>query len=183
MKNNSFVGYYNMSSGISAINNFQTDYYSYKENIQSIYLSCSKKISKKLELQIGIRGEWLQSNGYSHSSNKSYSNDYIKLFTTFYANYSLTDEQVFSVNYNKRINRPPYSLLNPFRYYSNAYNYSEGNPFLKPYFTDNFSLSYMYKNYYASLYFNQINDKYDKITYVNKILLHRWLNHTIFTIL
>ena len=168
MKNNSFVGYYNMSSGISAINNFQTDYYSYKENIQSIYLSCSKKISKKLELQIGIRGEWLQSNGYSHSSNKSYSNDYIKLFTTFYANYSLTDEQVFSVNYNKRINRPPYSLLNPFRYYSNAYNYSEGNPFLKPYFTDNFSLSYMYKNYYASLYFNQINDKYDKITYVNK---------------
>ena len=27
-------------------------------------------------------------------------------------------------------------------------------------------------NYYASLYFNQINDKYDKITYVNKILLH-----------
>ena len=26
----------------------------------------------------------------------------------------------------------------------------------------------MYKNYYASLYFNQINDKYDKITYVNK---------------
>lgn len=167
MKNNSAVDYYNIVSGTPIIDVSRTDNFNYSENTQSFYISGSKKLSAKLQLQIGLRGELLQSKGYSLSLEESNKDNYIKCFPNLYINYNLTEEQTLLFNYNKRINRPSYNLLNPFRFYSNSYNYSEGNPYLKPYFTDNLTLSYVYKNYYASLYFNKIKNKFDKITYIN----------------
>ena len=167
MKNTSSVDYYNIILGTPIIDISRTDKFNYRENIQSFYISGAKKLNAKLQLQIGLRGELLQSKGYSYSLKESNKDSYIKLFPTIYVNYNLSEKQILLFNYNKRINRPPYNLLNPFRFYSTSFNHSEGNPFLKPYFTDNLSFSYVYQNYYASLYFNKINNKFDKITYID----------------
>lgn len=166
MKNKSFVNYYNKESGIPILDPSKTDKFDYKENIQALYMSGTKRINPKIELQLGLRAEFLQSEGYSFTLNDKNKDNYVKFFPSLYINYNLTEDHILSFNYNKRINRPSYNLLNPFRFYSTSFNYSEGNPFLKPYYTDNISLSYVYKNYYASVYFNKIKDKFDKITYV-----------------
>lgn len=168
MQNTSSVDYYNVVSGTPIVDVSRTDKYNYRENLQSFYISGSKNLSAKLQLQIGIRGEFVQSKGYSHSLEKCNNYNYAKLFPTLYINYNLTEEQIFIFNYNKRINRPSYNLLNPFRFYSTSFNYSEGNPFLKPYFTDNISLSYAYRNYYASIFYNKTKNRFDKITYIDK---------------
>ena len=48
--------------------------------------------------------------------------------------------------YSKRIQRPSFSLLNPFRSYINSYTYRTGNPYLLPAFSDNVELTHIYKN-------------------------------------
>jgi len=51
-----------------------------------------------------------------------------------------------SVSYSKRINRPGFRALNPFRWYSDPYTYTEGNPILNPAFTHNVEASHSFKN-------------------------------------
>ncbi|MDV3662444.1 hypothetical protein CMU70_18590, partial [Elizabethkingia anophelis] len=48
--------------------------------------------------------------------------------------YTLNENHVFNINYGRRIQRPSYNFLNPFRFVSNPFSYSEGNPFLQPSF-------------------------------------------------
>jgi len=60
--------------------------------------------------------------------------------------YVINDNNVINVNYSGRIKRPDYHLLDPFRWYSSKYDYSEGNPFLKPSNIHLASLTYMYKD-------------------------------------
>lgn len=167
MKNKSSVDYYHMESNTPILDPSRTDKFNYYENIQAIYISGNKRINSKLQLQIGLRAEYLQSKGYSFTLDETNKDNNLKLFPTIYINYNVTDDHVLSFNYNKRINRPSYNLLNPFRFYSTSFNYSEGNPFLKPYYTDNINLSFIFQNYYTSIYFNRIRNKFDQITYVD----------------
>jgi TonB dependent receptor. len=78
----------------------------------------------------------------------------------------INDYKSLSFNYNRRIERPSYSDLNPFRLYTTSFNYSEGNPFLAPSITNNFELSYNYKNSYSSFYVNYLENGFDQVTYV-----------------
>ena len=71
------------------------------------------------------------------------------------------------MNYSRRIHRPSYSDLNPFRLYSSQFNYSEGNPFLQPYFIDNFEINWSYKNYFASVDVSLIKNGSDQVTFVS----------------
>lgn len=167
MKNNSNTVFYNKTSEDPLIDLSRSNEFKYRENLQAIYISGSKRLSKQIDLQIGLRGESVQTKGVSKTMDQTNKESYVKLFPSVYFNYTIQDDNVISFNYNRRINRPPYNLLNPFRFYSTSFNYSEGNPFLQPFFTDNFELSHIYKNNYASLYISYISDKYDVVTYVD----------------
>jgi hypothetical protein len=85
----------------------------------------------------------------------------LKLFPTFYASYKQNENNSFSLNYGKRINRPRFDLLNPFKVYINSNSYSEGNPFLSPSFSDNFELAHSYKEILrTSIFMNVITNGY-----------------------
>jgi len=144
--NNNAAEFYDNSSGIPVLDLTQTDYFIYKENTQSAYINASKKLSTKWQTQIGLRLENTQTTGTSKTLNSVTKNKYTKLFPTFYLSYQKNDNNAFSLSYGKRINRPSYWEINPFRWYINNFSYSEGNPFLRPSFSDNFELSYSFKN-------------------------------------
>lgn len=166
INNNSEVSFFNLTSGSNVFDSSKSNLFNYKENIQALYFSGSKKITKKIEIQIGLRGENTQTIGFSKTLNKENLNDYFKIFPTLFINYMLNDYKTLSFNYNKRIDRPAYSDLNPFRFYTSSFNYAEGNPFLQPYFSDNVELSYVYKDLYTSLYVNRKQNGFDQVTYV-----------------
>src|SRR5690606_3575494 len=68
--------------------------------------------------------------------------------------HNINEDHSFSFNYNRRIQRPRYEGLNPFRYYLNAYNFNSGNPGLQAASSDNFNLNYTYKNqYFFDIYY------------------------------
>lgn len=72
------------------------------------------------------------------------------------------------MSYNKRINRPNYSFLNPFKWISSPYSFSEGNPYLQPSFSDNIEFEYIFKeNYISSFYFSYADDGFEQVSIID----------------
>lgn len=164
IENNSDVGAFNFQNNEFVNDANQSNEFKYKENTQAIYVSSNKSL-KKWDFKLGFRLELTQTEGNSITLNQVNRNDYTKLFPTAYVTYNPNDDNSWSLNYGKRINRPSYSSLNPFRWYSNPYSYTEGNPFLQPSFVDNFELSHLFKNNLnSSLYVSITEDGTDQVT-------------------
>lgn len=158
------VLFYDTISGNPELDPSQSNQFKYTENNQAIYINADKKISEKWNLQMGLRLENTQTKGFSETINQENENNYLKLFPTFYASYKKNENNTFSFNYGKRINRPRFDLLNPFRIYINSNSYSEGNPFLKPSFSNNFELTHSYKEILrTSVFINAITNGYGVI--------------------
>ncbi|SFC81152.1 outer membrane beta-barrel family protein [Flavobacterium phragmitis] len=163
-KSNSDVAFYNTITGIPELDLNQTNQFRYTENNQAVYINGDKKINEKWNFQLGLRLENTQTKGFSETLNQETINNYFKLFPTFFASYEKNENNSFSFNYGKRIRRPGFSMLNPFRVYISSNSYSEGNPFLKPSFSDNFELAYSYKKIWrTSIFLNAITDGYGVI--------------------
>lgn len=158
------VLFYDTISGSPELDPSQSNQFKYTENNQAIYINADKKISEKWNLQMGLRLENTQTKGFSETLNQANENNYLKLFPTFYASYKKNENNTFSFNYGKRINRPRFDLLNPFRIYINSNSYSEGNPFLKPSFSNNFELAHSYKEILrTSIFINAVTNGYGVI--------------------
>ncbi len=161
VKSNSDVFYYNTISGSEVLDPNQSNVFEYKENNQAVYLNGNKKINDKFSVQLGFRLENTQTNGYSATLDQEVKNDYLKLFSSLYLDYQLNDNHGFNFTYGKRINRPGFGLLNPFRSYINSNSYSEGNPFLRPSFSNNFDFTYSFKkNLRTNIFFNKTINGY-----------------------
>ncbi len=163
-KSNSNVVFYNTITGTPELDPNQTNQFKYTENNQALYISGDKKINEKWHFQLGLRLENTQTNGFSETLNQETVNNYFKLFPTVYTSYQKNENNSFSFNYGKRIRRPGFSMLNPFRVYISSNSYSEGNPFLKPSFSDNFEFAHSYKKILrTSIFLNAITDGYGVI--------------------
>ncbi|MDO5616953.1 MAG: outer membrane beta-barrel family protein, partial [Cruoricaptor ignavus] len=146
----------------------QSNDFDYKENIQSYYFSAGKEFSDKWETKIGVRLENTNTEGFSATMSQVNRNSYTKLFPTFYIVYKPSSKHSFSINYGKRINRPNYGFLNPFRWVISPYSYNEGNPFLQPSFINNLELEYGYKDQIISnIYYSESQDGFEQVAIVN----------------
>jgi len=145
----------------------QSNVFNYKENTQAIYLNFNKKISK-LDIQLGLRSEYSQTTGMSLSNFQQDDNRYFQLFPTAFFSYKLNDKNSLALNYGRRINRPPYRKLNPFRWYLNQFSYTEGNPFLKPSFNNNIEFSHSYAGILlTTLSFSHTSQGFSDVNFTN----------------
>lgn len=165
IKNKSDIAFYKMRNDTYEIDNNQTNQFSYSENTQALYLNANKTISK-WDFQLGLRAEYTQTEGVSISSTTN--NDYLRLFPTLFIVYKRNENSELSLNYGRRINRPAYTKLNPFRWYSNQYSYTEGNPFLQPSYSNNIELAHTYARVLTSkLSFSHTNDGYNQVNFTD----------------
>jgi hypothetical protein len=163
INNSSDIYYYDLSSGEAVLDIFQTNIFDYTENTQAAYVNFSKTLSPKWQTQIGLRYENTQVIGTTISpdttQNQENKFDYDKLFPSAYLLYSHNENNSFSINYSKRINRPIFWDLNPFKWYLSSFITVEGNPYLQPSFADNVELNYTYKqNLSFKLYYSKTNN-------------------------
>lgn len=166
---NNDVNYYNTSNGIPIYDPSQSNLFEYKENTQALYFSGNKKFgNNKWEIQAGLRIENTQTEGNSATLNQITTNNFTQSFPTVYLSYAQNENHNFSLNYGKRIYRPGFRELNPFRWYSNPYSYSEGNPDLKPSYTHNLEFNHSFKNYlYTSVTYSQDIDNSGQVVFLN----------------
>ncbi|SFQ71901.1 outer membrane beta-barrel family protein [Hymenobacter arizonensis] len=141
----SSIEYYNTRVENPVPDPSRSNAFEYRENTQALYVSGVRNTTEKLSAELGVRLERTQTRGYSATLNQLNSNEYLKLFPTAYAQYKHDANHSVQANYGRRVARPGFGILNPFRSYLNSTSYSEGNPFLQPSFTDNLELTYAYQ--------------------------------------
>lgn len=145
-KTKSDVLYYNTISGLAVLDPNRSNEFNYQEDVLAGYVSGNTNLSERLKMQFGLRIEDTKTRGINAEMNQETTNKYTKLFPTIYFSYAKNENNNFGFSYGRRINRPNFRNLNPFRFYINTNSYSVGNPFLQPSFSDNFEFSHVYKN-------------------------------------
>ncbi len=187
----------------------KTNHFIYKENINAAYINASRDF-KRFSFQAGLRFENTVSDGHQlgnvQKPDSVFKRNYSSLFPTLYLQYKLdtAGKQQLSLNYGRRIDRPYYEDLNPFQSPIDKFTYYVGNPFLKPSYTQDITLTHTYKNITTELSYSKTKDNVnetieivDGIYYsrpgnigstVNKTIsvdasfdLNKWLNFHLFT--
>lgn len=170
--NNSDIEYFNFTNGNYIIDPAKSNLFDYDEKNYAAYISASKDLGKKWSLKAGLRYEYSQTSGFSATTLSNSKNNYGKFFPTAYVSYKANENNQFSINYSRRINRPYFRALDPFRWYSNPNTYYTGNPSLQPSFNHNVELNYIFKSKFsANLYYQRTMNNFDQISFLNGIKL------------
>jgi len=140
----------------------------YKENINAAYVNFGKEW-KVWQIQLGLRAEHTHSNGNSVTSNKEVDRNYLSLFPTAFVNQKLNENNNIRYSYSRRVDRPNYQQLNPFAFYMDPYAVDQGNPYLKPQFTDNFEIGYSYKEFSFSVNYSNTKDLITQISQQDEV--------------
>jgi hypothetical protein len=136
-----------LSSGTEMPDINQSNQFLYKENMQAVWISTSTQFGqRKWEAQVGLRGENTIFSGNSVTMDTLFDKHYFELFPTAYLGYNMNERNIFYLEYGRRISRPSFGQLNPFRSYSSPYYYFVGNPALKPAISNNVVLGYVFDN-------------------------------------
>lgn len=144
------------------IDSLSTDY-EYNEQIYAAYGNYSNVIGN-FGYQLGLRAEQYVYAGEIPSQGLKFNPTRARpgLFPSVYFSYKLEKEQELQLNYSRRVNRPNFFQLIPYRDITDPQNQREGNPDLKPEFTNNLEFSYMKTwkahNVLASLYYRNTNN-------------------------
>ena len=169
IKNSSDIQFFNLITGTPVFDSNISNTFKYKENNQAVYVSGLKKINEKWDMQLGLRLENTNTKGFSVELNETNTNSYAKLFPSFYASYNKNENNSFSFSYGKRIERPRFRDLNPFRVVISSNTYSIGNPFLRPSFIDSFEFKHTYKNKYTTNVFLSIRNDGSSIIFTSDV--------------
>lgn len=145
----------------------KSNHFIYKEITPAAYFSTSFSLNK-FSFQLGLRGEYTNLMGKSITLNTINENHYFKLFPTAFIQYNWNDNHILSISYGRRINRPGYSELNPFRYYLNMYQYAEGNPNLLPSLSNTIETGYLLNQRYVfGIFYQFVNNQFQQIPFID----------------
>ncbi len=117
-----------------------SNHFVYTENIPAAYMMLNRKLGK-WDLGGGLRAEQTQTRGDQKSIDSTFTRKYLNFFPSASISYHATAKTTYTLLYSKRIQRPHYSDLNPFVYYSDPYNMYAGNPYLLPQYTHHTELT------------------------------------------
>ncbi|MDD4198420.1 MAG: TonB-dependent receptor, partial [Paludibacter sp.] len=177
LKNQSINAYYNE--------------FEYKEQVHAAYVTYGNRFNN-LSLQGGLRGEYF----WRHPFNTTMDNlgvkmrenfgdkGEIQLFPSFFASYSLPDNNEIQFNASRRISRPRGRQINPFRDYSDSTNISYGNLELSPEYAAALELNYLktWDNHSLSstLYHRYTDDVIQRVSFMNNdnVLESTYMNVT-----
>lgn len=120
--------------------------FTYDENINAAYLNYAGALGRKTKIQLGLRAEHTHSVGTSITLNQRVERNYLNLFPTLFLSRQLDSTNVLNLSFSRRIDRPDYQNLNPFVFYLDPYTYQQGNPFLRPQYTNAVELTHVYKS-------------------------------------
>jgi iron complex outermembrane recepter protein len=139
-KNN--AGYFLFQNNDWVIDKLRTNNFAYDENINAAYISYNFSKGKKWEFNTGLRAEQTVSKGVQKINDSSFTKNYVNIFPTLFASYKINEKQNLSFSFGRRVQRPDYEDLNPFRFYLDKYTYELGNVFLQPHFSYNTEINY-----------------------------------------
>ncbi|HEX8517871.1 MAG TPA: TonB dependent receptor [Bacteroidia bacterium] len=150
--------FYSLLNNEETFDSARSSHFLYSENINAAYVNL-KKNYKKISYQLGFRSEQTIARGKQLMNSKTFNRSYIQVFPTAYIDYKPSEKHNINLSLGRRIDRPAYEQMNPYRSLINATTFSEGNPYLLPQLTYNTELSYSYNNvFFANFTFSLTED-------------------------
>jgi iron complex outermembrane receptor protein len=152
-------------------NDVSSNLFDYDENVYAAYLSYSGKLNDKISYSAGLRSEKTDAMGTLTAFRDDLQEapveiDYLSFFPSAGLTYALNQQKgnTVSLNYGRRINRPDYNVLNPFRNQISQLTYERGNPFLRPEIVNNLELGYtLAYRYNFKLAYSQTADQITRL--------------------
>ena len=159
----------NVINSVSILDEQRSNTFIYDEQVEAGYVSYARKLSEKLNMTTGLRLEHTDSRGDlktfgTTTPEPPVEQDYFSWFPNLGFSYQYAPMHAFGLSYGRRINRPDYNVLNPFRNQLSELSIQVGNPFLRPEIVNNVELTYTLKyRYNFSLSFSQTSDQITRL--------------------
>jgi hypothetical protein len=151
------IRYENLYDGVWVDDLTQSNRFKYTEQVSAAYLTYSHRFGK-LSGMAGLRAEYTSTKGESPTMDTTFTHNYLDLFPSAFLQYEINEKQALNLSYSRKISRPGYSLLNPFRTYVDPFTYFGGNPDLKPAYLNTIALRYNIGRYSANLSYSVNSD-------------------------
>jgi outer membrane receptor protein involved in Fe transport len=117
----------------------RTDRFLYNEYITAGYLSYEYR-KNDFMVKTDLRLENTRTTANSETENTIRKRNYLNWLPGVSVSYRFSDRNRLYVAFNRRLTRPDFAQLNPFRFYFSPLNYRVGNPELKPSVTTAFNV-------------------------------------------
>ncbi len=138
------ISFYQLHNGNYELDPGKTDHFIYNENINAAYVNYTREF-KKWGTQLGLRTEQTIANGNDVTIDSAFHKNYVKLFPSLAAQRHINANNDLGLTLSRRIERPNYEQLNPFKYYLDQTSYKTGFPYLNPALSYSIELSHSYK--------------------------------------
>ncbi|MEJ8756913.1 TonB-dependent receptor [Pontibacter sp. H259] len=140
--------FFNRTDGKNVFLTDRSNHFLYDENINAAYLNTNKKWDK-FSMQLGLRLENTIAQGEQladvvDEDEREFDRNYTQLFPSAFVGYTLSKKHDVGLSLSRRINRPSYNQLNPFKNYLDPSTYSAGNPYLAPETSYNFEFTHTF---------------------------------------
>ncbi len=152
------LAFYNESSGIPVMDTLQSNHFIYHENINALYAILSGE-RKSLSVQFGLRAEQTVAKGEQLTNHINFKRNYWQLFPSLFISKKINDQHDAGVSFSRRIQRPTYEQLNPFKFFLDPSTYKEGNPYLTPQNAYIFELTHTFKGKIVTTLSSNITNK------------------------
>jgi outer membrane receptor protein involved in Fe transport len=160
------IQFTNTREGITTPDLNLSNRFRYDEVITAAYANLNHNFSKQFNLQAGLRGEKTHATGRQIVTSENFERNYYQLFPSAALKYSPTEQNEVTMSLSRRINRPSYGQLNPFRFIIDPATSGKGNPNLRPETSYNMEVNYTFKQKYtAGLSYSVTKDPITDVAY------------------
>ncbi|MBK8482897.1 MAG: TonB-dependent receptor [Saprospiraceae bacterium] len=157
------LAFYDKSNLLPVYDSTKSNHFLYQENINAAYLNYHYE-KTKLSVQAGLRVEQTIAIGKQIVNENSFDREYTNLFPSFFVNYAVKPTYDMGFNISRRLDRPHYQQLNPFKFFLDPSTYKEGNPFLNPQYSWVLEWNHsILKNYNISVSYTNTKDNITEV--------------------
>lgn len=142
--NDNNVKFFDQSDHQNIYDSTKSNHFIYSENINAAYLNSIFKLGE-FNIQAGLRVEQTNAKGNQLVTGESFERHYTQLFPSVSISKKIGNDNEFGLTLSKRIDRPSYEQLNPFKYFLDPSTYKVGNPYLFPQLTYAVVISHTYR--------------------------------------
>ncbi|SFH28054.1 outer membrane beta-barrel protein [Pedobacter insulae] len=136
--------YDTLGNAVFSLDSRRSNQFRYQEYIAAGYLSYIGNWNK-FNYRLSLRAEHTDTEANSITTNTITERSYLKWLPSLSVTYAINKDEQLTFSYSRRLTRPTFSALNPFRFYYSPRHYWIGNPYLQPSTTNLLALSFSKK--------------------------------------
>ena len=166
-QNTGFVVQQEDTNGNMVVNESLTNYLDFNQEVHALYTQFGKKWGS-FSMLSGLRYEHTSMTVIQKTTNEDGNRNFGDFFPTLNLGLEISETANITIGYNRRISRPRSRSLNPFQSRSSETSFFQGNPYLKPSYSNGFDIGYLKQfkkfTFNSSVYFRRTEKPENRIS-------------------